>query len=63
MSFLAGLLALVLAVVWIGYLALAVSAIADPSAGVLAAWGAATPVMAAFAAAGLWFVDRFGTAR
>jgi hypothetical protein len=63
MSFVAGLLALVLAVVWIAYLALAVSAVADPSAGVLAAWGASTPVMVAFAAAGLWVIDRFGTSR
>lgn len=62
MQVVAGLLALVCAILWIGYLALSVMTISDPNAERALAWVGSTPAMALVAIGTLWVVDRFGQA-
>lgn len=63
MGLLLGLLAVVLSIAWIGYLALTVTAFAEPNAERFLTWGVSTPAMLGFAVASFWAFERFAEIR
>jgi hypothetical protein len=58
MKHITGLIALGAAVAWIGWIALTVMAIAEPSIERAALWIVVTPIMALLGASTIWLADR-----